>query len=432
MAEQAIVLSAEGMIVAAQTITSTLKDTKQEIKARLESAERILNDTKKEQSISEGMLTAAKAVEAAAAAALAAASAKAAKAAAAEAAAIASGNPVAIAAASAVAVEAAAREAKALKEHRKAVEHRKRLEERVRLARKCVEIATSNNKILQSALFGLEKVLCTIGTQGISRLRLAYDDTRNYNSELSPFPNLDLNFLLSGTSHTNLDSQYADAPTMNSDNSNNESKILEDYASTEKTAKNDVHTDAEASRNVADANSAEDNDCHQNSSEPERKMHYDDNGNLYRIGNDLQPNTTYTVNGYTYQTDEQGRIISASGTLRVKDRKERMPIRDTIEDIGKGDEKSDDDRGHLIGDQFDGSNGLENMIPQNARINRVVYKNFENQLAKLVKEGKKVTVLVEPSYTGDSHRPDGIWVTYTVDDGTEEMVFFPNDEEATP
>lgn len=101
-----------------------------------------------------------------------------------------------------------------------------------------------------------------------------------------------------------------------------------------------------------------------------RKKYMDDNGNLYRVENSLIPNNSYELNGYTYTTDAEGRIASVEGVLHMKDREGRLPIRDSIEDIGKGDQKEGDDRGHLIGDQFDGPNGLENMIPQDADINR--------------------------------------------------------------
>lgn len=161
-----------------------------------------------------------------------------------------------------------------------------------------------------------------------------------------------------------------------------------------------------------------------------RKCYYDDNGELYRIDADLLPNHTYEINGYQYETDDEGRIISAGGNLKLKDREGRLPIRDSLEDIGKGDEKEDDDRGHLIGDQFNGSNGLENMIPQDAEINRNDYKNFENELAKAVKEGKEVYVKVEPVYEGDSHRPTALVVTYSID-GEENVRIFPNNTESS-
>ena len=159
-----------------------------------------------------------------------------------------------------------------------------------------------------------------------------------------------------------------------------------------------------------------------------KTYYYDDNDKLYRVENDLAPNTEYELNGYKYTTDEKGRIVSAEGTLHMKNREGRLPIKDSIEDIGKGDQKDGDDRGHLIGDQFDGSNGLENMIPQDANINRNDFKNFENELAKEVKDGKEVYVKIEPVYDGDSRRPVAIVVTYSID-GEESVRVFPNGQE---
>lgn len=102
--------------------------------------------------------------------------------------------------------------------------------------------------------------------------------------------------------------------------------------------------------------------------------------------------------------------------------------RHSIEDIGKGDQQDGDDRGHLIGDQFDGSNGLENMIPQDADINRNDFKNFENELADVVRDGREVTVKIEPIYDGDSRRPVAIVVTYSID-GKESVKVFLNGKE---
>lgn len=157
----------------------------------------------------------------------------------------------------------------------------------------------------------------------------------------------------------------------------------------------------------------------------EKARYYDDAGKEYRVGNDLLPNNSYEINGYSYSTDEFGRILSAEGTLHMKNREGRLPIRDSIEDIGKGDQRSTDDRGHLIGDQFDGSNGMENMIPQDAGINRNDFKNFENDLAAQVKDGKEVYVKVEPLYESDSRRPEAVLVSYSVN-GNENYREFPN------
>ncbi len=156
--------------------------------------------------------------------------------------------------------------------------------------------------------------------------------------------------------------------------------------------------------------------------------YYDDNGKLYRSGNELMPNNEYEINGYRYKTSDNGSIISAEGTLHLKDREGRLQIKDSIEDIGKGDEREGDDRGHLIGDQFDGSNGLENMIPQDAAINRNDFKNFENELARMVKYGEVVEYKVEPVYENGSRRPTVIVVTYSIE-GEENVRIFPNGEE---
>ena len=157
-----------------------------------------------------------------------------------------------------------------------------------------------------------------------------------------------------------------------------------------------------------------------------KECYYDDKGKIYRIENELLPDQKYEINGYTYETDDKGRIVSVEGQLHMKEREGRLPIKDSIEDIGKGDEHEGDDRGHLIGDQFDGSNGLENMIPQNSEINRRDFKNFENELANKVREGKEVEVIIEPVYDGDSRRPSAIVVSYKID-GAKEIRIFPND-----
>lgn len=154
--------------------------------------------------------------------------------------------------------------------------------------------------------------------------------------------------------------------------------------------------------------------------------YYDDNGNLYRIDKELLPDSEYTINGYDYKTDEQGRIVEASGQLRLKEHKGYKQIKDSLHDIGKGDEnKKTDEKGHLIGDQFGGKNGLENAVAQDADINKNDYKNLEYKLADHVRAGDDVRVQIEPIYEGDSHRPDAISVTYTIN-GETSVQIFPN------
>ena len=159
-----------------------------------------------------------------------------------------------------------------------------------------------------------------------------------------------------------------------------------------------------------------------------KMQYYDDNGNLYRTDNDLVPNCEYVINGYEYKTDEMGRIISAGGKLRLKEEKKYEPIKDSIEDIGKGSELETDDKGHLIGSRFDGGDGLENAIPQDAPINRGTFNIFEGTLAAEIENGKEVKAKVVPIYEGDSRRPIAIGVTYNIN-GELNMRIFPNKSE---
>lgn len=149
----------------------------------------------------------------------------------------------------------------------------------------------------------------------------------------------------------------------------------------------------------------------------------DDNGNVYRTGNELLPNNTYEINKYKYVTDEYGRIISAEGVLQKKDHEGRMTIKGEMSDIGKGDQKPTDDRGHLIGDQFNGSSGLENLVPQDAVINQGEVKSLECSLADEVRKGREVYLKVEAHYSGDSHRPDSFTYIYTIDGETSVRIF---------
>ena len=143
------------------------------------------------------------------------------------------------------------------------------------------------------------------------------------------------------------------------------------------------------------------------------KEYRDDNGNVYRINDDLTPNSTYEINGYKYETDEQGRISSVSGQLHFSE-EERKNIADSKAKIGKGDELETDDRGHLIADRFDGGNGLENMTPQDAHVNRSEVKKLENEFAERLDKGEKVDVKITPVYEDDSRRPVAYRYDYTV------------------
>lgn len=161
---------------------------------------------------------------------------------------------------------------------------------------------------------------------------------------------------------------------------------------------------------------------------PRQDEYTDDNDVVYRIGDKLCPNTEFEINGYKYKTDNQGRVISAEGPIRVE-----SPHPREWEDVRKIDNqeyKDTDDRGHLIAHWFGGSDKLENLIPMDAKLNRGDYNKLENTFAEAVKDDCKVSLKVEPLYESDSTRPSEIRVTYTID-GEKNVIVFKNEREVS-
>ncbi len=138
----------------------------------------------------------------------------------------------------------------------------------------------------------------------------------------------------------------------------------------------------------------------------------DDNGKVFKVNGELLPNSEYTINGYEYKTDEEGRIISASGKLKIKTHEGKLKIDGVLPD-----KKTDDDRGHLIADKFDGSNGIENLVPMNRDLNQKgEYRKLEREWEKALKEGKEVHVQIEPEYDDDTKRPSSFFASYNITD----------------
>lgn len=154
------------------------------------------------------------------------------------------------------------------------------------------------------------------------------------------------------------------------------------------------------------------------------KYRTDDNGHIYSKYNketnsyENLPNTEYELNGYKYKTDDKGRIVKAEGSLHLTDRENRKTINDNVDGMEEGDEK-----GHIIGDQFDGSNLSGNLVPQSFEKNRGDYKALELKLKKALEEGKSVDVKIDIQYDKDGKRPTSITVTYTIDGKTSSETF---------
>ncbi|MCP1452105.1 hypothetical protein J3D64_005202 [Priestia megaterium] len=133
---------------------------------------------------------------------------------------------------------------------------------------------------------------------------------------------------------------------------------------------------------------------------------------------ELAPNVQYiTEDGYKYQTDELGRIVDVeAGQLILKEADRNAGMQRMA---GREDRLPDDDGGHLIGSQFHGSGDIDNLVAQNSQINRAggEWYKMERQWAKALGETppKKVSVKIEPVYTGDSLRPSYFEIVYKIE-----------------
>lgn len=74
------------------------------------------------------------------------------------------------------------------------------------------------------------------------------------------------------------------------------------------------------------------------------KCFTDDSGKIYRKEGNLLAKNKYEINGYSYQTDSEGRIASVGGQLHLKTEEERLPIRGSLHTIGRGYELKTDER----------------------------------------------------------------------------------------
>lgn len=166
----------------------------------------------------------------------------------------------------------------------------------------------------------------------------------------------------------------------------------------------------------------------------------DDDGEIYQITSvDLEgkretnnlPNKKVKLGGYNYETDEFGRTTKAKGQLNKSDHDKYRKIKLSMEDIGKGDQKETDNRGHLIADKFNGLPDLINLVPQDSTLNSENgdYNKLEKTLKDAVDQGKKVTLQVDVKYDENdvSHRPIGFRIKYSID-GEYSKTYFKNKE----
>ena len=139
----------------------------------------------------------------------------------------------------------------------------------------------------------------------------------------------------------------------------------------------------------------------------------------------LKPDSNYNANGYNYATDSKGRITSVEGDLKLE-KGGRNPYAQRT--VGKGDGRLVDDQGgHLIGDQFGGAGGKEKLVPMDKGVNNYhkgEWGQMEKNWAEQLKNGKKVSVKIEPQYSGTDIRSSSFKITETIDGVTEKFTIF--------
>lgn len=153
------------------------------------------------------------------------------------------------------------------------------------------------------------------------------------------------------------------------------------------------------------------------------RVERDDAGKPYKIDGKMMPNCRYEVNGYSYKTDKLGRRVSVEGNLHVKQHEGRLPIKDSKEQVGGKEHRKSDDKGHMVGDQFGGSSGVENLVSMDRKLNQVDFNKLEGSFAKAVKAGSEVHYKMDVKYKGGSQRPSKFIVNYAIDGEKGRRVF---------
>ncbi|MCC7642734.1 MULTISPECIES: DNA/RNA non-specific endonuclease [unclassified Janthinobacterium] len=136
--------------------------------------------------------------------------------------------------------------------------------------------------------------------------------------------------------------------------------------------------------------------------------------------NKPQPNTVYVVDSnHTYRTDEFSRVVHVEGelTLNKHDRNGYQQCK-----AGKCG-VAGDEGGHLIGAQFDGAGEKINLVPMNSSLNQGQWKAMEQTWAVALKDGKKVSVDIRPTYVGADARLTSFMVEYKVDNVRCKVIF---------
>lgn len=149
----------------------------------------------------------------------------------------------------------------------------------------------------------------------------------------------------------------------------------------------------------------------------------DDTGKVagFRVGNISEksvheyriPNAEYTLNGFTYHTDAQGRVTMIEGPARFEGEDSTRNQRDQ-KTSGGMDRADSDDGGHLVAKLLGGDASWLNIVPMDSKLNRGDYKAMESTVAKMLENGENPKIKIEVKYDDQQGiRPSGF--TYTAE-----------------
>ncbi len=124
------------------------------------------------------------------------------------------------------------------------------------------------------------------------------------------------------------------------------------------------------------------------------------------------PSRIVSSGGYQFEADAGNRATKISGELRLQPEQRRSSR--TQRNAGKPDRMNSDHGGHFIAREFGGPEIALNHFAQDAHVNRGEYRKLELSWKANLKQGRHVSVIIEPRYTGSSARPASLNITYLI------------------
>ena len=156
---------------------------------------------------------------------------------------------------------------------------------------------------------------------------------------------------------------------------------------------------------------------------------FDDLESFNRAANKPKANSTYVHGDHSCKTDDKGRVIEATGKVKLQKADGRAGT-DGVSTVLIGKEGEIGDIGfHFIGDQFDGPTNRLNVVPGNGKridpnlppnLNQGAYAKFERKVKEVRldpnNDGKDIEIKIKPRYSksNQTNRPDDFIASYKV------------------